>query len=191
MFPFFPQYSSSLAAANLQILVNVTKRYSGGIQQLAELNVQTAKTVLEENTSVLKAGGSARLGEFLTWQATLFAELPEKAAAYSRHFLSIIRETETDILNETRSHYEQYGISMKGVLESAVGQGQSALEGPIARLSNMTAASTDAVKETTGVILGASGAVAQNTLDASAAAIDDAREVSESVLRPVKVASKH
>jgi len=97
MFPYFPQQSSSVVTANLQTLVNVTKRYASGLQQLAELNVQTVKTVFEESTSVLKAGSSAKPGEFLSWQSTLFAEIPEKAAAYTRHFLTIVRATEADI----------------------------------------------------------------------------------------------
>jgi phasin family protein len=189
MFPFIPQQSSSLATANLQILVNMTKRYAGGLQQLAELNVQTVKTVFEENTSVLKARDAAKPGEFLTWQSTLFAEFPEKAAAYTRHFLSIIRATETDILSETRSHYEQYGISMKRVLESAVGQGQSAVQ-ESEHLLKITAASTDVVKETAGAVLDAGAEIAQNTIDTSADAADSAKEASEAALRPAKAGSK-
>jgi phasin family protein len=190
MFPFVPQQSSSLATANLQILVNMTKRYAGGLQQLAELNVQTVKTVFEENTSVLKARDGAKPGEFLTWQSTMFAEFPEKAAAYTRHFLSIIRATETDILSETRSHYEKYGIGMKGVLESAVGQGQPALQESSKHLLNMAAASTDVVKEPAGVVLNAGAEIAQNTIDTSADAADSANEASEAAMRPVKASSK-
>jgi len=190
MFPFFTKQSSSVVTANLQMFVNVTKRYAGGLRQLGELNVQTVKTVFEEGTSVLKAGGSAKPGELLTWESTLFAEFPEKAAAYTRHFLSIIRATETDILSETRSHYEQYGINMKGVLESAAGQGQSALQESSEHLLNITAGSTDAVKDAAGVVLDAGAEIAQNTIDTSADAADSVKEVSEAVLRPAKAGSK-
>ncbi|MGA7813436.1 TIGR01841 family phasin [Caballeronia sp.] len=190
MFPFYPQQSSTMAAGNLQMFVNVTKRYAGGLQQLAELNVQTVKTVFEEGTSVLKAGGSAKPGEFLTWESTLFAAFPEKAAAYTRHFLSIIRATETDILSETRSHYEQYGINIKGVPESAVGQGQSALQESSEHLLSITAASTDAVKDAAVVVLDAGAEIAQNAIDTSAHAADSVKEVSEAALRPAKAGSK-
>ena len=190
MFPFYPQHSSTIAAANLQMFVNVTKRYAGGLQQLADLNVQTVKTVLEESTSVLKAGGTAKPGEFLTWESTLFAEFPEKAAAYTRHFLSIIRATETDIFSETRSHFEKYGINVKGVFASAAGQGQSALLESSEQLSNISAASTDAVKETAVVVRDAGAEIAQNTIDANVDAVESIKEVSEAALRPVKAGSK-
>ena len=190
MFPYFPQQSSSVVTANLQTLVNVTKRYASGLQQLAELNVQKVKTVFEESTSVLKAGSSAKPGEFLSWQSTLFAEIPEKAAAYTRYFLTIVRATEADILNEARSQYEQYGFGMKGVLDSAVRQDQSAAQGPIALLSDITTASTDAANVTGGIVLDASEETAQKTLDRSAGAADGAQEASEAALRPAKANSK-
>ena len=190
MFPFFTKQSSSVVTANLQMFVNVTKRYAGGLRQLGELNVQTVKTVFEEGTSVLKAGGSAKPGELLTWESTLFAEFPEKAAAYARHFFSIVRATETDILSETRSHYEQYGIGMKRVLESAVGPGQPALQESSEHLLNTTAAATDAVKETAAVALDASAEIAQSTIDTSAGTADRAKETSEAALRPAKAGSK-
>jgi len=47
MFPFSPQQASPIAA-NMQALVSVTKRYAAGLQQIAELNVQTVKTVLKK-----------------------------------------------------------------------------------------------------------------------------------------------
>ncbi len=190
MFPFYPQHSSTIAAANLQMFVNVSKRYAGGLQELTELNVQTVKTVLEESTSVLSAGDSAKPGEFLTWESTLFAEFPEKAAAYTRHFFSIIRATETDILSETRSHYEKYGISIKGTFDSAVKQGQSALLESSEQLSNISAASAEAVKETAVVVRDAGAEIAQNTIDANADAADGIKETSEAALRPVKAVSK-
>jgi phasin family protein len=111
--------------------VNVTKSYASGLQQLTELNVQTVKTVFEESASTLKAGSNAKPGEFLSRRSTLFAAIPEKAAAYTRHFSKIVRATEADILNEARTQFEQYGFGMKGVFESAAQQAQSAVQGQL------------------------------------------------------------
>ena len=165
MFPYSPQQAVAAATANLQILVNVTKRYASGLQQLAELNLQTVKTVSAENTSVRKAGSGAKPGEFLSWQSALFPAIPEKAAAYTRHFLKIVRATEVDILNEARSLFERYGFGMKGVFESAARHAQPAVQGPIALLFNLPSTSTGAANETARAVLDASAEVAQTSND--------------------------
>lgn len=105
--------------AGFQVFVNVAKRYATGLQQLAELNVQTAKTVFEESTAVAKAGTQAKPADFLSWQSILLAETPEKAAAYTRHFWQIVRATQTDILNEARGPMEQFGFGLKNASETA------------------------------------------------------------------------
>jgi phasin family protein len=156
--------------------VNVTKRLASGFQQLAELNVQTVKTVFEESTSVLKAGSKAKPGDFLSWQSTLLAEIPEKTAAYTRHYFKIVRATEADILNEARGQYEKYGFGIKGVFESMP-------QGPIALLSNITSASADVAIEPAEVVLDASE-------EAGQALIDESAEASEAALRPAKASSK-
>jgi phasin family protein len=181
MFSYFPQQASSIANANLQILMNITQRYARGIQQLAELNVQTVKTLWAENSSVVNAGAAAKPGDFLSWESTLFAELPEKAAAYSRHFFSIVRATEADILNEARSQYEKYGINVKGALESALQQGLSASQGAVASLSDATDRSAHAANEVVSNVAHASADIVQPTVEASSNAaenIDDANEKS-------------
>jgi phasin family protein len=183
MFPFLPQQASLFGTANLQTLLNVTKRYASGLQQLAELNTQTVKTVFEESASVLKAGSAATPGEFMNWQSSLIAAFPEKAAAYTRHFLTIIRSTEADILEETRTQFEQYGVGMKGVLDSAAQQGESAAQGTTELLSNIASASTQAVDETAEAVLDASGQIAQTSIDSTAEGVDAAREATETAAR--------
>jgi phasin family protein len=190
MFPFFPQQVSSFATANLHTLMKVTQRYASGLQQLAELNVQTVKTVVEESKSVASAGAGAKPGDFLSWQSTLFAELPEKAAAYSRHFFSIVRATEADILNEARNQYEQYGIGMKGMFEAAVQQGQSTTEHSTALLSNVAESSTQASTETAGVVLDASGEIAQTATNTVSDIADGTQDTAERAIRSAKAGSK-
>ena len=125
MFPYSRQQPSAVATANFRTLVNVTKRYASGSR------------TTRESTSIREAGSSVKPGEFLGWQSTPFAAIPEKAAAYTRHFLKIARATEADILNEARTQFEQYGFGMKGGFESAARQAQSAVQGPIALLSDL------------------------------------------------------
>ncbi|SAL87644.1 phasin family protein [Caballeronia arvi] len=190
MLPFIPQQASSIANANLQIMANVTQRYAHGIQQLAELNLQTVKTLWEESTTVAKAGTAARPSDFLGWESTLFAELPEKAAAYSRHFFSIVRATEADIFNEAFSQYEKYGINVKGAFESALQQGQFAAQGVSALVADVTDRSTQVANEIASKVADANTDVVRTTVDASSTAAADLQETDEQTARALKAGAK-
>ncbi|TCK32709.1 phasin family protein [Paraburkholderia sp. BL8N3] len=190
MFPYLPQQASSFANANLQILMNVTERYVRGVQQLAELNVQTVKTLWEESSSVVHAGSAAKPGDFLSWESTLFAELPEKAAAYSRHVFSIVRATEADILDEARSKYEKCGINVKGAFESALQEGQSASQAASAVLSDITERSTQAANEIASSVADASTDVMRSTVEASSNAAEDLEDATEKATRSSKSGAK-
>jgi phasin family protein len=183
MFPYSPQQASSFAAANFQSFVTVTRSLASGLQQLAELNVQAAKTLFGESTSVLKAGSNANPSDFLSWQSTLFAGIPEKTAAYTRHYLTIVRATQADILNETRKQCEQYGFNVKGVFESVP-------QGPIALLLNIPSASVEVVNESAKVVLDAADGGDQTSIDAGAEAADSAQGASEGAPRSAKANSK-
>ncbi|SAK99341.1 Phasin protein [Caballeronia pedi] len=143
MLNLFLPPANLLGAPNLQTFVNVARRYASGMQQIAELNVQTVNTVFAENSTVLKAGSTASPTDWMTWQSTLIAEFPEKAAAYTRHFLAIVRATETDIWNETRSH-ATYAGSIEA-LSSAIATGADAARG----IANEVADTTSEIARST------------------------------------------
>lgn len=190
MFPYLPQQAASFGTANLHTLLKVTQCYARGLQQLAELNTQTVKTVFEESNSVLKAGSAATPGEFLSWQSSLLAAYPEKAAAYTRHFLTIVRSTEADMLNEAHGQFEQYGAGMREVLDAAAQGEQSAVEGATERLSDIARESTDDFNQSAGSVLDASGRIARASIESGAEGIHAAQEASEAALRPAKAGAK-
>lgn len=190
MFPFFPQPDLSFGTANVKMLLNVTKRYADGLHQLVELNTQTVKTVFEESASVFKAGSAATPGEFMSWQASLVAAFPEKAAAYTRHVLTIIRATESDILDETRAQFEQYGPGMKGVIDSAAQNSESMSKQATGLLSDAATASMDAASETAGAVVDASEQIAHASIDAGGEAAEGMQEATDSALRRAKATSK-
>jgi len=169
MFPYSTQPFSSIARANFAAFLNVSGRFASGIQQLTELNIQTVKTVIEESNSLLRAGEQASAGDVLGWQSVMLAQFPEKAASYSKHFISIITSTEADIIKEARSQYERNGIEIKGAVQQAAEDAQSATEEQGAILSDATRAVTNQMAESTassaGVILDASGELANKAAE--------------------------
>jgi phasin family protein len=178
MFPFYSQHASSIARANLQALLSMSGRYASSLQQLTELNVQTVKTVIEETNALFEAPESG--DDFLGKQTMMVAQFPEKAAAYSRHFFSIVTSTEADLMNETRSRYEQFGNSVKEGFE----QGFEATRKQVDLASQTSSqivteageASAEAMRQSSGVVLNASGEIAANAMDTGAQAVESTED---------------
>lgn len=90
----------SLARANLQAFLNMSGTFAGGLQALAELNVQTVRKMVEESNALLSAGN----------ESIMLAQFPQKAASYGQHVISIVQSTQDDIIGEVRRQYERNGI---------------------------------------------------------------------------------
>lgn len=167
MFPYSSQHVSSIASANLQVFLNMSGRCASSLQQLTELNVQTVKTVIEETNALFEMPEAE--ADFLGKQTTLLAQFPEKAAAYSRHFFSIISSTETDLMNETRNRYEEIGVSLKEGFEEGLEASMKQVELTSRGASQVVAATSDASADTTqratSLVLNASGEIAQQSTE--------------------------
>lgn len=94
------------SGADLQKLQSDTLEFTGaaaaktieGFRRLAELNMQTARTSLEQSTEQIRALLETRDTETLTALVTSFAMLPpEKFGAYANAVYTIAQETGVDI----------------------------------------------------------------------------------------------
>ncbi|WP_250474265.1 phasin family protein [Caballeronia sp. GAFFF1] len=158
----------SIARANLQAFLNASERFANGLHALTELNVQTVRTVIEESHSLLRTGDDTSPGEVLSWQSVMLAQLPQKAASYGQHVLSIITSTEADILGEVRSQYERNGITLKGLFDSGAQAAQETTESTSLVVTNLAETTSEAAANTSGVILDASGEIANEAASESA-----------------------
>jgi hypothetical protein len=177
---------SSMTRANLAAFLNVSGRLASGIQQLTELNVQTVRTMIEESSSLLRAGEESSPGDVLGWQSIMLAQFPEKAASCGRYFLSIVTSTEADIISEARSQYERNGIGMKEALDAAASETESAIGEEARIVTNMTDTMAESAGESARAILDASGEVAQKTADAGV----QAAEIAEGATTKARTSSK-
>ncbi|WP_244816542.1 phasin family protein [Caballeronia sp. Lep1P3] len=175
-YPGFSAYQiPSIARANLQAFLNASDRLASGMQALAELNVQTVRKVLEESNSLLHGGDETGAGDVLAWQSVMFAQLPQKAASYGQHVLSIITSTEADIIGEVRSQYERNGISLKGFADAGTNEAQQtaheaaqeATQETSLVVTNLAETASEAAQQTSGVILDASGQIANESSSAA------------------------
>ncbi|MDR5744845.1 phasin family protein [Caballeronia sp. LZ029] len=153
----------SIARANLQVLLNVTGRFASGLQALTELNVQTVRKVVEESNALLRAGDEAGAGDVLGWQSVMFAQLPQKAASYSHHALSIITSTQDDMIGEVRNQYERNGIKLGDMAKAATDDVRTAAESSGELIANLADTASDAARDTSATVLDASGEIAKTT----------------------------
>jgi phasin family protein len=151
----------SIARANLQAWLNIGGRFASGMQALTELNAQTVRKMVEESNSLLRAGDDATPGDVFGWQSVMFAQLPQKAASYGHHVMSIITSTEADMIGEMREQYERNGISMGGMMQSAADDAQRAAQSSSGLVTSLADTANEAVQETSGVVLDASGEAAR------------------------------
>lgn len=178
MFPYYSQHASSIARANLQALLSMSGRCASSLQQLTELNVQTVKTVIEETNALFETRESG--DDFLGKQTMMLAQFPEKAAAYSRHFFSIVNSAEADLMNETRNRYEQIGTSVKeGIeqgLEASMNQVELTSQSSAQVVADTSEASADVMQRAGGLVLNASGEIAQKAMETSAQAVESTED---------------
>ncbi|VXC16113.1 Phasin [Burkholderia sp. 8Y] len=168
-YPGFIAYQMpSIARANLQAFLNASERFASALHALTELNVQTVRTVIEESNTLLRTGDDTTPGVVLGWQSVMLAQLPQKAASYSQHVLSIITSTEADIIGEVRSQYERNGITLKGLADSGAQATQETTETTSLVVTNLAETASEAAENTSGVILDASGEIANETAKESA-----------------------
>ncbi|SAK96419.1 phasin family protein [Caballeronia calidae] len=160
---YFAYQIPSLTRANLQAFLNVTGRFASGLQALTELNVQTVRKVIEESNALLRAGDEAGAGDVLGWQSVMLAQFPQKAASYGQHVLSIITSTQDDMLGEVRDQYERNGIKFDDMASAAADDVETAAQSSGELITNLADTANDAARETSAVVLDASGEVVKTS----------------------------
>jgi hypothetical protein len=60
---YSPQQIAELNKASYQSFVNLTGKYMNGLQELAELNVQTIRTIIEESNNFPKVNVTENAGD--------------------------------------------------------------------------------------------------------------------------------
>jgi phasin family protein len=151
----------SMARANLQAWLNISGRFASSMQALADLNAQTVRKMVEESNAMLRAGDDASPGDVFGWQSVMFAQMPQKAAAYGQHVMSIITSTEQEVIDEVRSQYERNGIKLKEMANTAASDMQQAAESSGGMASSLAETASEAVSESSNVVLDASGQIAK------------------------------
>jgi phasin family protein len=137
-----------IAAANkaaLDNLVTLTQQAFKGIEQLVELNMQAARSSLDDTAEKAKAAlGAKDPQEFVSLQASLIQPAQEKAVAYGRQVADIAAATQAEVTKlaeaQVKAAQEQFQSLVDAAAKSAPAGSEQAVAAVKTALANTTAA---------------------------------------------------
>ena len=131
--------------ANLETLVGLTNKAFEGVEKLVELNMQVAKTSLNEAAETARAALSVKdAQELLALQASLLQPAAEKAASYSRHVYDILAGTNAEVTRVAESQIADAQKKVLAAVDTAVKNAPAGTENAVALVKSAVAAANNA-----------------------------------------------
>ncbi len=131
--------------ANVETLFGLTNKAFEGVEKLVELNLQVAKTSLEEASEHAKAVLAVKdAQELMALQASLLQPSAEKAAAYSRHLYDIAQSTSAEVSKLAESQFSEAQKKFVSVVDNAVKNAPAGTENAVVLVKSAVAAANNA-----------------------------------------------
>ena len=131
--------------ANLQTLFGLSAKAFEGVEKLVELNLQVAKTALEEASETTVAALSVKdAQELLSLQASMLQPSAEKAAAYGRHVYDIAAATNAEVAKTAEVQLAEAQRNFLGLVDSAAKNAPAGTENAVALVRSAVAAANNA-----------------------------------------------
>lgn len=131
--------------ANFDTLFGLTNKAFEGIEKLVELNLQVAKTAINEAAETTQAALSVKdAQELLNLQATLLQPSAEKAASYSRHLYDIATTTNAEVVKVAEAQVADAQKKFAAVVDNAAKNAPAGTENAVALVKSAVAAASNA-----------------------------------------------
>ncbi|MCC7151446.1 MAG: phasin family protein [Rubrivivax sp.] len=142
---FTPDQLLAAQRANVETLVGLTNKAFEGVERLVELNMQVAKTALNEAAEATMAAMSVKdAQELLALQASLLQPSAEKAAAYSRHVYDIFAATNAELTAAAEAQVADAQKKVLASVDTAVKNAPAGTENAVALVKSAVAAANNA-----------------------------------------------
>ncbi|MBL8332315.1 MAG: phasin family protein [Rubrivivax sp.] len=142
---FTPEQLMAAQKANVETLFGLTNKAFEGVEKLVELNLQVAKTALNEVAETTKAALSVKdAQELLALQASLLQPSAEKAAAYSRHLYDIFAGTNAEVTKVAEATITDTQKKVLSAVDTAVKNAPAGTENAVALVKSAVAAANNA-----------------------------------------------
>jgi phasin family protein len=131
--------------ANVQTLFGLTGKAFEGMEKLIELNMQVAKTALEEASDATAAALSVKdAQELMSLQASYLQPAAEKLAAYSRHVYDIAAATNAEVTKAAESQAAETQKKFLSMVDTAAKNAPAGTENAVALVRSAVAAANNA-----------------------------------------------
>ena len=130
---------------SLATLFDLGQKAFEGVEKVVELNLQVAKTSLEEASEHAKAVLAVKdAQELLALQASLLQPSAEKAAAYGRHLYDIASTTSAEVSKLAESQVSEAQKKFAAVVDNAVKNAPAGTENAVVLVKSAVAAANNA-----------------------------------------------
>lgn len=131
--------------ANMQTLFGLTSQAFEGMERLIELNVQVAKTAMNEAAENSQAMLSVKdAQELMALQANLLQPAAEKIAAYNRHVYEITASTGAEVNRVVEATSAESQARFMAVADNAAKNAPAGTENAVALVKSAVAAANNA-----------------------------------------------
>jgi phasin family protein len=131
--------------ANVQTLFGLSAKAFEGVEKLVELNLQVAKTALEEASENTAAALSVKdAQELMSLQASMLQPTAEKAAAYGRHVYDIAAATNAEVTRTAEAQLAETQRKFMSLVDSAAKNAPAGTENAVALVRSAVAAANNA-----------------------------------------------
>ena len=131
--------------ANVETLFGLTGKAFEGMEKLIELNMQVARTAMDEAAVNAKAAFSVKdAQELMALQTSLLQPAAEKAAAYSRYVYEIAASTGAEVTRVAEATGADAQAKFMAVVDNAVKNAPAGTENAVALVKSAVAAASNA-----------------------------------------------
>lgn len=169
--------------ANVETLLGLGQKAFEGMEKFVELNLQVARTSLDETAEHAKAMLSVKdAQELMALQAALLQPSAEKVAAYGRHVYDITSATQSEVVKVAEAQVAEAQRKLLALVDTTVKNAPAGTENAAALMKSAFAAANNAfesvqkaTKQAVGVAEANMQALATNATKVAAQAAPKSR----------------
>jgi len=140
-----PEQFAVANKATVDSLLSVANTALASAERIAALNLNTARSALEDTVSGVKSVmGAKDPKEALAVQSSLAKPAVDKAVAYSRSVYEITSETQQELAKMVETQFADFQKSMAGMVALATKSAPAGSEGAVAAIQSAIAAANSA-----------------------------------------------
>ena len=140
-----PEQFAAANKTNIETLLTLANTAFASAERLAALNLNTARSVMEDSVSGAKAlMGAKDVQEAMAIQASLAQPNVEKAVAYSRSVYEISAQTQEELSKMVEAQFSEFQKTVAGLLDQAAKSAPAGSDVAVAAVKSAIAAANSA-----------------------------------------------